>query len=241
MRYAILSDIHGNLEALEAVIQNCQKETIERYLCLGDIVGYGASPRECLGYIREISDGIIAGNHDFAVVGRIDVESFNVYAREAALWTRDQLRPSDLAFLNDLPLVEHFDEGFTIVHSALYSPEIFDYIHCTYEASLSLGALPGEVCFVGHSHVPVNFIRKESIVYSFEQALDVEAGTKVLVNVGSVGQPRDNNPDSCYAIYDTDARRISLHRVSYDVETSAAKIKKAGLPDLLGDRLKIGR
>lgn len=240
MRYAILSDIHGNLPALEAVLEEIRGLGADKYLCLGDIVGYGAQPRECLEIIQGLSERTVAGNHDFAALGKIDIDNFNEHAKEATLWTRRNLREEDFDYLRNLPLVQHFD-GFSIVHGTLYSPELFDYIQTSYDAFLSMSQLPGEVCFLGHSHIPVTFIQRRFITYSFEREITVEPGTKVLVNVGSVGQPRDNNPNASYALFDTVARKVSVRRVAYDIDAAAASIREAGLPEVLGERLKIGR
>jgi len=240
LRYAILSDIHANLPALEAVLEEIRVLGVDKYLCLGDIVGYGAQPRECLEIVQGLSERTVAGNHDFAALGKIDIDNFNEHAREATLWTRRTLKEEDLDYLRSLPLVHHYD-GFSIVHGTLYSPELFDYIQTSYDAFLSISQLPGEVCFLGHSHIPVTFIQRRFITYSFESEFTVESGTKVLVNVGSVGQPRDNNPNASYAIFDTAGRKVTLRRVAYDVGAAAASIREAGLPEVLGERLKIGR
>jgi predicted phosphodiesterase len=240
LRYAILSDIHANLPALEAVVSAVNGESVEKYLCLGDIVGYGAQPRECLHLVQTLAERTVAGNHDHAALGKIDIDSFNSYAKEATLWTRQNLGENDLDYLRSLPLVEHL-EGFSIVHGTLYSPELFDYIQTSYDAYLSMTQLPGEVCFLGHSHIPVTFIRRRFITYSLEAEIDVEPDSKILVNVGSVGQPRDNNPQAAYAVYDTEARKIWIRRITYDVDAAAASIRQAGLPEMLGERLKVGR
>jgi predicted phosphodiesterase len=240
MRYAVLSDIHGNIDALEAVLEDAQGEGIERYLCLGDIVGYGARPMECLRIIRGLDCRTVAGNHDFAALGKIEIDYFNVYAKEATLWTRDNLTEDGKEFLASLPLVEHL-EGCSIVHGTLYSPELFDYVQTSYDAYLSMSQMPGGVCFVGHSHIPVSFIQKRFIVYSLEAEVDLEPDRKILVNVGSVGQPRDNNPKASYALYDTEARKVWIRRVAYDVEAAASRIREAELPEILGERLKVGR
>jgi len=240
LRYAILADIHANQEALEAVLESIEGAGVDQYLCLGDIVGYGARPKECLEIIQRISSHTVAGNHDFAALGRIEIDNFNSYAKEATLWTRQNLSEEDLNYLRSLPLVEHVD-GFSLVHGTLYSPELFDYIQTSYDAYLSMCQMPADICFLGHSHIPVTFIRRRFITYSLEPEVDIEPGTKVLVNVGSVGQPRDNNPQAAYAIYDSEARKVWIRRVSYDVDAAAATIRDAGLPDILGERLKYGR
>jgi predicted phosphodiesterase len=240
LRYAVISDIHGNLDALEVVLESIQAEGVDKFLCLGDIVGYGAKPRECLELVQSLDCMTVAGNHDYAALGKIEIDYFNVYAKEATLWTRDNLKEQDRDFLLSLPLIEHLD-GFSIVHGTLYSPELFDYVQTSYDAHLSMSQMPGQVCFLGHSHIPISFLQRRFIIYSLASEIDLEPGKKILVNVGSVGQPRDNNPKASYAIFDTDARKIWIHRVAYDVEVAALRIREAGLPDILGERLKVGR
>jgi predicted phosphodiesterase len=240
LRYAILSDIHANIDALETVLESIQDEGVDRYLCLGDIVGYGAKPAECLERVQSLECITVAGNHDFAALGKIEIDYFNVYAKEATLWTRENLTEEGREYLLGLPLVEHLD-GFTIVHGTLYSPELFDYVQTSYDAYLSMSQMKGDVCFVGHSHIPVTFIQKRFITYSFAGEITVEPGEKLLVNVGSVGQPRDNNPKAAYAIFDTEARKIWIRRIAYDVDAAAARIREAELPEILGERLKVGR
>lgn len=245
MRYAIISDIHANQEALEAVVESSRKVGVDQFLCLGDIVGYGARPTECLEMVQDLGCRTVAGNHDFAVVGKIDIDNFNSYAKEATIWTREQLSETAVDYLRTLPLVEQINDepgaGFTIVHGTLYSPELFDYIQTSYDAHLSMCEMPGEVCFLGHSHIPVSFIRRRFITYSIEPQVTVDSGGKFLVNVGSVGQPRDNNPQASYAIFDTTTREITIRRVGYDIDAAAIHIRDAGLPDILGERLRYGR
>ncbi len=240
MRYAIISDIHGNFDALETVLADIDKSDVQRTVCLGDVVGYGAQPRECIQALRERNILTIAGNHDWAAVGKTNINYFNAYAKEATLWTRKVCTEVDKAWLRSLPLVEYFEE-FTIVHGTLYAPELFDYILTTYDAYLSLQLLETPVCFLGHSHVPINFLWDEMISFNYDREIDVRPQTKMLVNVGSVGQPRDDNWRACYAIYDTAARHIQIRRLEYDVEAAARKIRDAGLPAALGERLKMGR
>ena len=240
MRYGILSDIHGNLDAFEAVLEALKRENVDQLLCLGDIVGYGAQPSECTMLVRDLCSHAVAGNHDYAVLDRIGIQYFNVYAQESTLWTRDQLKPEDRSYLEGLPLVEHFDT-FSIVHSTLYSPELFDYIQTSYDAFLSMEVLPGRVCFLGHSHVPITFVQKEVISYSLEKEILVTEDSKVIVNVGSVGQPRDSNPRASFAVYDDDEGWVAIRRVRYDVDQASRKIREAGLPAVLGERLRHGR
>lgn len=240
MRYAILSDIHGNLDALTAVLERLNTQRVDSYICLGDIVGYGPQPAECLHEIQKYSSVIVAGNHDFAACDKITIASFNVLAREAILWTRSKLAELDLQYLADLPLMEQV-ESFHVVHGTLYAPELFDYVQSSYDAHLSMTRMEYPVCFVGHSHVPVTFVQGETISYSLARKLTVNPDQKMIVNVGSVGQPRDRDPRASYAIYDTDAQEITLERAEYDIDSVISKIREMGLPSNLGERLRVGR
>jgi predicted phosphodiesterase len=239
-KYALVSDIHANLEAFTAVLETIEKEGCEKIVCLGDIVGYGANPRECIKLVREYDMATIAGNHDFACIGKTNINYFNSYAKEATLWTRKITTDEDKEFLNSLPLVDYHD-NFTVVHGTLYSPELFDYIQTTYDAYLSLQLLESQICFLGHSHVPITFFQGDLISYTLNPSIKVEEGVKALVNIGSVGQPRDDNPRASFATYDTDEMQVEIHRVEYDIETTMGKILKAGLPPPLAERLKFGR
>ncbi|RME02769.1 MAG: metallophosphoesterase [Planctomycetota bacterium] len=240
MKYAIISDIHANYDALEAVLAEIEKEGVDQFICLGDVVGYGPQPRECIQKVQELGCITVAGNHDFAAIGKTSIECFNTYAKEATYWTQRVLTDKDKKWLDNLPLVKHFD-NFTIVHATLYAPELFDYIQTSYDAYLSLQILEGSVCFLGHSHVPITFFQEEMISYTLNPEIKLSNGVKALVNVGSVGQPRDDNPKAAYAIYDTDAQTVWIKRVEYDVEAVGEKIRKAGLPEILAERLKFGK
>ena len=241
MRYGIYSDIHGNLEALQAVLVTLEKENVDQYLCLGDIVGYGASPRECLQLVLERESLIVAGNHDYAIGEKISIDFFSPYAKQAVIWTRKHLNSAEKKYLAGLDLIQHIDNSVTMVHASLNFPEMFDYIHTTYDAHRSLEILETPVCFYGHSHLPVAFFEGQTISYSMDEEIDIDKNRKTLVNVGSVGQPRDENPLSCCAVYDDEVGKVWLHRVEYDIDASIEKIKKAGLPEILGERLRYGR
>jgi predicted phosphodiesterase len=240
MRYAIISDIHANFDAFEVVLADIDKSSIDRTVCLGDVVGYGAQPRECIAILRERNILTIAGNHDYAAIGKTNINYFNPFAKEATLWTLKVCSEEDRAWLQSLSLVEYLDD-LTMVHGTLYQPDLFDYILTTYDAYLSLQLLDAPVCFLGHSHVPINFIWDEIISFNYDREIQMKQGVKMLVNVGSVGQPRDENPRASYAVYDTELKRIEIRRLEYDVEAAAKKIRDAGLPMALGERLKVGR
>jgi len=240
LRYAILSDIHGNLDALKAVLSALSSEKIDAYVCLGDIVGYGPQPAECVHEIQKYGCIVVAGNHDFAVSEKLNIGNFNVLAKEAVLWTRAKLSAEDIEFLANLPLEERL-EGFHVVHGTLYAPELFDYVQTSYDASLSMARMEAPLCFVGHSHVPVTFVQGQVISYSLGQVVQINPRNKVIVNVGSVGQPRDKDPRACYAVYDTESQTVLIQRTHYDIESVIAKIREAGLPVPLGERLRVGR
>ena len=241
MRIAILADIHSNLEALEAVLAALGRTRIDRYVCVGDVVGYGADPAACLSRVRELCDTVIAGNHDWAVSGRLSLEFFNSYAREAIGWTRQQLGAEDVAWLDALPLQKDIEGVATLVHSTLHNPAAFDYLLTSYDAHLSMAVLELPLCFVGHSHIPITFMEKGGLGFTFVDTIDLSKVDKAIINPGSIGQPRDENPAAAYGVLDTARRRVTLHRVPYDVGKTARKIEKAGLPQVLADRLHVGK
>ena len=239
MRYGILGDVHSNLPALEAVIEALEAEKVDAYLCLGDIVGYGAQPKECIDRIRDLGAILVGGNHDWGVAGRLSLAYFNEAAKAAIEWTRTVLPPADLAWLGSLLLIRRVGD-VTLAHSTLHEPEHFDYIFTPYDAYLSFRHLTTPTAFVGHSHVPVTFYDGNPIRFTTAEDFELE-DRRALVNVGSVGQPRDENPDAAFGVFDTESRRVTLHRVPYDVEATIAAILDAGLPPILGERLRLGR
>jgi len=243
MKYGILGDIHSNLGALQAVLDECERQGVDRLLSVGDVVGYGAAPRECLSLLAEVGAQVVKGNHDAACVGEIDLLSFNPYAREAALWTAEQLTAQERCTLAELPLtidVEHC----SVAHGTYHEPERFDYVQTTNDAEASLDTQPRLVCFVGHTHVPVTLLRSRDdpyrTAYTHETEVELNDVTRALINVGSVGQPRDENALAALGIFDSDANLYRLIRVEYDVEREAKRIRDAGLPHVLADRLHLG-
>ncbi|MBI3008922.1 MAG: metallophosphoesterase family protein [Candidatus Omnitrophica bacterium] len=241
MKYGIFSDIHSNIEALEKVLDALQEEGVDGYVCGGDIVGYGANPRECIDKVRELNPIIVCGNHDWAVGGTIDTEYFNDYAKVAIEWTRKVLNDEYKEYLNGLRLV-YKDEDITLVHATLDSPDKFEYMQSIPIARRSLNILETIVCFMGHTHVPVIFTNEEGDVqYLFDTDMEFIAGSKQIVNIGSVGQPRDGDTRACYAIYDTIHKRVQIKRVAYDFHITQKKILEAGLPEFLALRLGEGK
>lgn len=243
MRYGILGDIHSNLSALDAVLAEMSREGVDRYISVGDLVGYGAEPIAVMDRVLELKPIVVCGNHDLACIQKLDLQYFNNYAREAILWTRKVLPKKYVQVINGLKLVETESE-VTVVHGALFRPEEFDYIQTTIDARNTIDLMKTRLCFVGHSHIPVAFLQKneepEKIAYTFDSDIELKGWSKILVNVGSIGQPRDENPKAAYAIYDTDLDKVWIRRVTYDIEKEAQKILRAGLPRMLADRLKLG-
>lgn len=239
MRYGILGDIHSNLAALEAVIDAFQKAQVERYLCLGDIVGYGADAEACVARVRELDPRIVGGNHDWAVAGRLGLDFFNAPARAAILWTRKVLPRAHVDWLGSLELTATHD-GLTLAHGTLSDPAAFDYLQTPYDAYLSFQKLSTPHAFVGHSHIPITFVDGPSITYTVEERVEL-ANRRTISNVGSVGQPRDEDPRAACGVLDTDSGVLQILRLAYDVERTAARIRAAGLPPLLAERLRLGR
>ena len=241
MRYALISDIHSNLEAFEAVLDTLSKEQIDKYLCLGDVVGYGADPRPCIKLLRSVSPEVtIAGNHDWAVVGLTDITYFNEAAADAVEWTRGVIGEDEREFLKALPLI-YETKRFTLVHGTLEEPAEFHYILSGYDALKTIKLSATGACFVGHSHVAETFYTDgEHIAHTTMPEVRMESGRKYVVNVGSVGQPRDGDPRASFVIYDDEEGVIYTRRVSYDIKTAQDKIMKAGLPPWLAARLSKG-
>ncbi len=245
MRIGILGDVHANMEALTQVVEAMRTESIDHWVQVGDIVGYGPEPCEAMDLVlQELQCTVCVGNHDAAVVGLLDPEYFNSYARQAIEWTRAHLRPQDFASLKQLPLVvEHAD--YTLVHGTLHMPELFGYVLTQVEARESLRQQRTRISFVGHSHVPAIYIERPGVnelemISGAEPQTTFPEDASVLVNVGSVGQPRDEDPRAAYCIYDTQTRAVAIKRISYDIAAVQDKIRKAGLPDMLADRLALG-
>ncbi|RKY19882.1 MAG: metallophosphoesterase [Planctomycetota bacterium] len=240
MRYAIISDIHANYDALEAVLASLDDIGYDLLVCLGDVVGYGAEPNECAEALRDRNARVLAGNHDHAAIGLLNLEFFNEFARIAALWTRDALTPENAEWLKNAPFVEHYS-SFVVTHSTLHSPEHFDYILALMDAKMSFDLLDKPVCFVGHSHMAMTFFSTDPVTYSMDDVFEVSDDCRMIVNVGSVGQPRDEDPRASFALYDEEEGTVKLHRVEYDVMQAAQKILRAGLPEILAFRLFQGR
>jgi diadenosine tetraphosphatase ApaH/serine/threonine PP2A family protein phosphatase len=240
VRYAILSDIHGNVEALRAVLQDCASQA-DAVLCLGDTVGYGADPLACVELVAERAQASVGGNHEYAVAGRLGMEWFNRYARAAAEWTQQRLDEDHRAYLGALPLMTEVGDA-TLVHASPAQPDEWDYLVTAEDGYAAFAAFATRWCFVGHSHVPGAWSLGSSgpAHHPGCVSLQAERGRRYLVNVGSVGQPRDRDPRAAYAVWDVEAGRLQIHRVAYDVDAARRKIVEAGLPRFLADRLQTG-
>ena len=241
MRYGIFGDIHSNIEALSAVLKALDQEKCDQLLCLGDIIGYGASPKECLDIIRGRKITTVAGNHDLAAIGQFDLNSFNSAARDAMLYSIAQLSTPDLEYFGSLPLIRTTDD-FMVVHASPRHPENFDYIFTVTQAEDLFRDAANNLTFIGHSHIPLVFFYDppEMTDYSFATEFYLKRKRKIIFNCGSVGQPRDGDPDACYVIFDSNIAKMRLTRVPYNVESAAKRIRAADLPPILAERLYRG-
>jgi len=240
MLHAIVSDIHGNLEALEAVLADMAQHRPASLVCLGDFVGYGASPNECIDRLRPMIQHAVVGNHDLAAIGLLRLTYFNSNAATAATWTENTLTPENRAYLAALPFSVRWRESL-LVHASPAEPENWHYVLTPVEASAEMEAYQEAICFIGHSHYPGVFERQEERVrYTRAPEVRVEKGRRYLVNVASVGQPRDGDPRAGYLLYD-DAEKVLRHvRLEYDLAGAMKRIFDAGLPRFLAERLQWG-
>jgi len=242
MRIGLLSDIHGNIQALETVLDTMAKLRIDRYVCLGDLVGYGANPKEVIERIRPLVDFTIMGNHDAAVADQIEFAYYYQDAKDALLWTREQLDKDDLDYLASLPYIR-YGENVCFTHGEPVNPEAFGYL---YKPEQALALVPEydtlkQATFVGHSHLRrIYEISRGNMVELPCENITFRDGHKYAIAIGSVGQPRDNDPRACFAVYETDAKRIEFYRVDYDIDAAADSIMKAGLPAFFANRLYSG-
>ena len=243
MRYAIIADIHANLAAFTAVLDDIERRGgAEEIWCLGDVVGYGPDPHQCIELLRQYNHVCVAGNHDWAVIGKLDTSSFNPYAAAACHWTAQQLSPEDIQYLESLPLV--IEKGdFTVVHGSPREP-IWEYLLSTSNAKENLAYFQSKFCLIGHSHVPLIFKYSETDGCSFSQFLPniglVLGESRLIINPGGVGQPRDGDPRASYAIYDDEARAITHYRIPYDIGATQSRMMEHGLPQRLVVRLSYG-
>jgi predicted phosphodiesterase len=259
MRVLVLSDIHANLAALESVLADAEQaeflgETgFDQVWCLGDVVGYGADPNECVARLQAFGEDhlSVAGNHDWAVLGHLSVDDFNAEARQAVLWTRDALTPDSVAYLRALPSEPIVRGDYTITHASPRHP-VWEYVLTPYVAAENLPYFDTRFCLLGHTHVPAVFYCKQAgtdggtpggcraLSASVHRPLVLADGHRRFVNPGSVGQPRDSDPRAAYALLDTEAQVLRNRRVPYPYELTQARMRAANLPDRLIARLAYG-
>lgn len=241
MRYAVFGDIHGNLEALDAVLAALSKETIDEYLCVGDIISYGADPLLCLNKVMLLTRNIIAGNHEYACAGLFALSDLAELAAQGVIWTKKALPPKELEFFKSLPLIFE-NKDLVMAHGSLDFPQDFYYLCQPHEAKETFELLKKNVCFVGHTHRPKIFVKRDTIISLFpEYKVEINPDYKYVVNVGSIGQPRDGDARASFCIYDTEKQEIEIKRIPYDIETAQRKIIESGLPRVLAERLAAGR
>jgi diadenosine tetraphosphatase ApaH/serine/threonine PP2A family protein phosphatase len=240
MRYAILADIHGNLAAFKAVLQDIEERGgVEEIWCLGDIVGYGPDPSECISLLRRYPHLCVAGNHDWAAIGRVSISDFNPDAAEACRWTARQLSSEEVKYLDNLPLILNRDD-FTLVHGSPREP-IWEYVLSTSSAQENLHYFQTMFCLIGHSHVPLVFEDVGRRCRLSELPAELRLGeNRMIINPGGVGQPRDGDPRAAYAIYDEGDRTIYHYRIPYDIAATQEKMVGEGLPVFLATRLSYG-
>ncbi|MBT8494934.1 MAG: metallophosphatase family protein [Deltaproteobacteria bacterium] len=242
MRYGIFSDTHANIEALTAVLEDFKKHEIDRFVCLGDTVGYGGSPNECCDIIRDVAEFTILGNHDAAVAGRMDYSYYYDAAREALDAHRNQLTSDNMDWLKDLPY-EVKENELAFCHGSPLNLEDFEYIFSKEQAARCLEIFPelATATFIGHSHLCKSFALTATEVHEVvADKFELRPDHRYIISVGSVGQPRDGNPKSAYVTVDTETRMFEFHRVAYDIDSAADKIREAELSPSFADRLFIG-
>jgi len=245
MRLMIFSDIHGNLEALQGVLADAANRNVHRRICLGDLVGYGPYPDKCVDLVRGLKNcRVLAGNHDVAALWQTSPYGMSSAAKEAILWTMDQLSDASKKYLAALP--DRLDlADMTFVHANPYNPRGWRYVLDRKHALRSFAATKCRNLFIGHSHRPLVIVKKHLLAVEFQTVagsmqFPVNDGKRRIINCGSVGQPRDRNTKSCYLIFDSRAQQLEFHRVAYDVEKTARAVHTAGLPEVLSRRLLKG-
>jgi predicted phosphodiesterase len=240
MKYAVIADIHANLEAFQVVLEDIEQQKCDRIVCLGDVVGYNANPKECLDRVRDLKIPCVKGNHDEYCSTEEELEGFNPHAAQAVNWTRHQLTDEDRQWLRDLKYMRLI-ANFSIVHATLDGPQRWGYVFDKLAAAASFTYQNTSVCFFGHTHVPVAFIRDSVVRGGTYSKFRIEPGRKYFINVGSVGQSRDGVAKATYVIYDLDDSTVELRRLDYDIPTAQKKIIEAGLPPRLAERLALGK
>jgi len=240
MRYAILSDVHGNFPAFEAVWQKIQEKGADAVYSCGDIIGYGPHPCECIAFAREKGIVSVAGNNDMAAVESFYMKKLNDTAKQAVVWTTKHIHETDVNFLKELPMTLAVHDA-TIVHSGSFEPKEFHYLDSYANVARDLEAQTSRVAFIGHTHIAAAYRwHAENLFRIDDRTVELDEQGKYLINCGSVGQPRDRDARASFVIYDTDKNTVDFLRAEYDIERTVCDIAKTDLPPLLGARLKQG-
>lgn len=240
-KFAILGDIHSNIDALSVVLEDCRAQGVTDFLCTGDVVGYNACPHECLSIIRDLGCPVVMGNHDHYVSSERNLADFNPEAAAVIEWTRGQLTEEEMTYLASLPFVAT-KMGITLVHATMDNPESFGYVFDNLQAAAHFTHQVTPLSFHGHTHCPMIYEKQLDAVYRIDaQDFKLPIGRKYFINVGSVGQPRDGDPRAAYTIYEPKTRQVAFRRLEYDVAAAQERIRLAGLPERLAARLEVGR
>lgn len=239
MFFAVISDVHSNLEALDRVLEDIRRRKIKDIFFLGDAVGYGPNPNECVERLSKTCKILLAGNHDWGALGLTNIAYFNEYARFAIEWTRNVLTEENKKILNSFPIKKEFNR-MLFVHSTPKEPEEWHYLLSLWDAEINFQYFDNSMCFLGHSHQPFIIERLPSgELITYRDKVRISPGNRYIINVGSVGQPRDGDPRACYVVVsDND---IQMIRVPYDIEIVQNKMRKKRLPEFLIERLSLGR
>jgi len=240
MRIALFGDIHANLEALEAVLEDASQQGVTDYVCMGDVVGYNADPSACLEKVRAMDCPTVKGNHDEDASGNHSLDSMNPVAAAALEWTRQQLTDEQRVWLTRLRMVRQVSD-FTVVHSTLDQPAHWNYVTNRFDAMSNFSYQFTQLCFHGHTHVPRVYMKTDRVIEVPAESVVIEDSAKYFINVGSVGQPRDGDWRACYAIFDLEHKMVVFRRVEYDIARTQEKIIAAGLPTMLAERIREGR
>jgi len=242
MLIGIFSDVHSNLEALTSALKFFDDIDVTQYFFLGDLIGYGANPNECVELVKRLRCVGVAGNHDFGVLQKTPLEDFNPFALEALLWTQAQLNEEAKRYIDLLELTERFEPCF-LVHGAPSSPASWEYIFGLKEAAYEFNSFSARVCLIGHTHCPFAIVKTPDGSFNAikEAEFTIEKNNRYLINVGSVGQSRDGDPRACVAVFDNKTNKFFFKRLNYDIKTAQKKILAAGLPPYLAYRLEQGR
>lgn len=242
MRFALISDIHANYEALIAVLKDIEDQNVDTIYCLGDVIGYGTDPVTCLEEIDKCCEVKLMGNHEYAALGLASTENYNYAAKYASEWTKNQLTDYEFCMISKFAMTHSIDD-FLLVHSSPYEPDKWHYIIAPQAALNGFQHFTEKICFFGHSHLPQIFVENGDSLPRCQTGHDIlpDPDSRYLINVGSVGQPRDNDNRACYAIFDTNEYELLYRRVEYDIALVQTKMSHANMPDMLIDRLAVGR